>query len=106
MNWTHESVFAALIVRAGRVIDSHFGSHVRLYEQEPSCAVLFAPQEGASCPIRLYPDRQSWRDDIYQAILPAIEAMRLEQRDDPKQSFICCSVRDWNQFARLLRLEQ
>lgn len=105
MNWTHESLYAALEARLGRSTKSDTGEYVCLYEQEPPCAVLFAHCEGRMTPIRLYPCRESWREDVYRTILPAIEAIRLEQKVDPRFSFIGCDVRDWNLFARLLRLD-
>lgn len=105
MAWDHEAVFDALERKFGRNT-SEDSPLTWLYEQQSDCAVLYAPHSKTfrRYPLHLYPGRDSWKPDVYKAILPFIALGQLEKKSDKKRAFLLFSVEDWPGFAKALRL--
>jgi hypothetical protein len=107
MRWTHDSVYDALAAKFG--VNSSTGNTLTyLYEQQPDCAVLYAPDaEYRSHPLHMHPGMASWRPEVYRALLPSIELIKLEKKIDKylDRRFLCWRVLDWDAFATGLGLE-
>lgn len=81
---------------------------VRIYEQEPGCAVLYLPNTRYSkAPLHLNPTRSSWRQDIFERMEPFIQYVKKDNKGlgNEKQNFYHYKVLNWNGLAEALGLE-
>jgi hypothetical protein len=108
MSWNHATVYRALVANGQHEQVLRSERYVHLYEQQPNCAVLYAPggaRSGAG-PLHLNEARESFRADVFERISPAIEFVRRDNKgpDKDSQNFDWYQVVDWDRFAEALGL--
>ena len=102
--WNHQKVFLALVER-GESYKSLWLKNpcVRLYDQKPNCALLYAP--GTTCgqgPLHLNPRTKSWKDEVIRQIEPHIQFKIQELKPSGFDEYV---VSDWDGFASGLGLD-
>jgi hypothetical protein len=108
--WTHGKVFLALVHRGQRHKDLWKKDiYVHVYDQSPSCAVLYGPrvQVYGRAPLHLNPRRaQSWREDVFLRMKPAIRFVQSDNKGHGKEpsNFDHYAVTDWDELAAAIGL--
>lgn len=80
---------------------------VRIYEQDPGCAVLYLPDTRyAKAPLHLNPRRSSWRPDVFDAMKPFIKYLKRDNKGPGKESqnFDHYMVQNWDGLASAIGL--
>lgn len=107
MNWTHETVYQALIDRGGHLKESPRDRYVTLYRQDTNCAILYAPDSSAaSAPLHTNSSRPEWRQDVFDELVGAVEWVSRDNKGPGKeaQNFDHYRVVNWDEFAAAVEL--
>jgi hypothetical protein len=88
MRWNHATVYRALVDAGLHEQILQRERYVQLYEQQPNCAVLYAPdcERFHSGPLHLNEAREGFRADVFKRISPAIELVRRDNKGLGKES--------------------
>lgn len=108
MTWSHDTVYRALVDQGEHEQVLQRERYVQIYEQQPNCAVLYAPggARSATAPLHMNETRGSFRREVFERISPAIELVRRDNKGLGKESqnFDWYRVGDWDRFAKALGL--
>jgi hypothetical protein len=118
MTWNHRTVYQALVAGGEREKQSGTNRYVTLYQPQPlgkNCALLYSPDAETygsepihfhawSVPPRKHAARESWRDDVFRKLLPALKYVRTDKDHQPRQAFSQFRVTDWDRLAKALSL--